>query len=408
MWDTLLIDCHAATMAKTGERFGAIRDAAIGIDRGRLAFVGASASVKTGAREIHSLKGAWVTPGLIDCHTHAVFAGNRAQEWAMRLQGASYEEIAKAGGGILSTVKATRAASLEALVASTASRLLKMAEHGVTTVEIKSGYGLDLENETKMLVAAERAGKIANIHVSRSFLGAHALPPEFAHDRKAYLDRLCAEDIPKIAQQRLADSVDAFCETIAFTKDECRRVFEAARSHGLPVRLHAEQRSDQGGAQLAAEHGALSADHLEHLSEEGIAALARAGTVAVLLPAAYYFLRDTNPPPIAALRKAGVPIAIASDCNPGTSPMLSLTDVLNMGCTLFRLTPEEALQGVTRHAAKALGLEKEVGTLEAGKVADLAVWDIGDPAELAYWIGAHLMIERYVSGQLVRNAWRAE
>lgn len=407
MWDTLLVDCHAATMAKNGEPFGAIRDAAIGIEKGRLTFVGSSASLKKIAREVRSLNGAWVTPGLIDCHTHVVFAGSRAQEWALRLEGTSYEDIARAGGGILSTVRATRAASVEELTKSAASRLLAMARHGVTTVEIKSGYGLDLPSETKMLVAAEGAGRIANVRVSRSFLGAHALPPEFADDRDAYVDRLCTEYIPHIAREKLADAVDAFCETIAFTKEECGRVFEAARSHGLRVRLHAEQRSDCGGATLAAQHRALSADHLEHLSEEGVEALARAGTVAVLLPAAYYFLRDTKRPPVDALRKAGVPMAIASDCNPGTSPTLSLTDVLNMGCTLFGLTPEEALAGVTRHAAQALGLARETGTLEVGKAADIAVWNIGEPAELAYWIGADLMIERHVLGTLDQHTRRA-
>ncbi len=399
MWDILLRDCHAATMAG-GEPYGAIRDAAIAIENGRIAWIGAVRDCPRGeARHVRRLDGAWVTPGLIDCHTHLVFGGNRAHEWEMRRQGATYEAIAQAGGGILSTVRATRAESEDRLVETASRRAQTMTRQGVTTVEIKSGYGLDLENEMKMLRAAARVGERVAVRVSRSFLGAHALPAEFKHDRKGYMDLICDAMIPAIGHCRLADSVDAFCETIAFTPDEAGRVFAAAQAHGLTVKLHAEQLSDCGGAALAAKHGALSADHLEHLSESGIAAMAQAGTIAVLLPAAFYFLRETRKPPVAALRRAGVPIAIATDCNPGTSPVVAPLIVLNMACTLFDLTPEEALAGMTRQAARALGLEGEIGTLEAGKSADLAVWHISEPAELAYWIGADLLADRYFQGR---------
>jgi imidazolonepropionase len=344
-----------------------------------------------------------VTPGLIDCHTHLVFAGNRAREWEMRAKGATYEEIARAGGGIVSTVRATREADENALVESATSRARAMAHQGVTTVEIKSGYGLDLETESRMLRAAARVGETAHLRVSRSFLGAHALPPEYRDDRKAYLDLVCHEMIPAIAKDGLADAVDAFCETIAFTTAETERVFAAARAHKLRVKLHAEQLSDSGGAALAAKYHALSVDHLEHLSDAGIAAIRQSGTVAVVLPCAFYFLRETVKPPIAKLRDAGVPIAVATDCNPGTSPTASPLMALNMGCTLYGLTPEEALAGMTRHAARALGLEHEAGTLEEGKSADLAIWGIDDPAELSYWIGADLLRGRYLRGRSVHG-----
>jgi imidazolonepropionase len=395
MWDTLLLDCHAATMAGT-KPYGAIRDAAIGIADGRLVYVGPRDGAAE-AREVRRLGGAWVTPGLIDCHTHLVFAGNRAAEWEMRRQGASYEDIARAGGGILSSVRATRAASEDELVESAARRVRAMRSQGVTTIEIKSGYGLDLETETKMLRASFRLGDA--MRVSRTFLGAHALPPEFKNDRAGYVDLICKTMIPAVAREHLADAVDAFCENIAFTPAETERVFAAARASSLDVKLHAEQLSDSGGAALAAKYHALSADHLEHLSGDGIAAMARAGTIAVLLPIAFYFLRETKKPPVAALREAGVPIAIATDCNPGTSPATSPLVAMNMACTLFDMTPEEALAGMTRNAAAALGLSREIGTLETGKSADMAIWDICEPAELAYWIGADLLSCRYFQGR---------
>jgi imidazolonepropionase len=398
MWDILLLDCQAATMVS-----GNIPDAAIGVAGGRLSFVGPTASLvarpRDLAREIRPLGGAFVTPGLIDCHTHLVFAGDRAKEWELRARGASYEEIARAGGGILSTVRATRAATEDALVDAAVPRARKLAREGVTTVEIKSGYGLNLDSELKMLRAAARVGQKANIRVSPTFLGAHAVPPEFKDDRAAYVDLVCNTMIPAVAREHLADAVDAFCENIAFTPAEVERVFAAARANGLNVRLHAEQLSDCGGGALAARYGALSADHLEFLCEEGIAAMAQAGTVAVLLPSAFYFLHDKRKPPVEALRAAGVPIAVATDCNPGTSPVVSLLTAMNMACTLFGLTAEEALAGVTCNAARALGLAEETGTLEAGKSADLAVWNITDLAELTYWIGAELLQDRYLKGR---------
>ncbi len=397
MWDVLLLECRAATMV-AGE--APLEDAAIAIKHDRLAFVGVRSAlpgrIRDLAREVRHLDGAWVTPGLIDCHTHLVFAGNRAREWRMRAMGATYEEIARAGGGILSTVLSTRMASEEQLVESALGRARTLAREGVTTIEIKSGYGLDAETELKMLRAAAKVGDKAHLRVRRTFLGAHALPP--GADRAAYVDEICNTMLPAVAEEHLADAVDAFCETIAFTPDEVEKVFAAAKAHGLPVKLHAEQLSDCGGAALAARHKALSADHLEYLSEAGIAAMAEAGTVAVLLPAAFYFLRDTRKPPVEALRRAGVAMAVATDCNPGTSPVVSLLTSMTMACTQFGLTPDEALAGTTRHAARALGLEAETGTLEAGKAADLAVWNIAEPAELAYWIGADLLEDRYVGG----------
>ncbi|MBV8976615.1 MAG: imidazolonepropionase [Alphaproteobacteria bacterium] len=395
MWDVLLLDCNAATMLGDAA-FGAIRDAAIGIRDGRIAYIGPRSG--SGPAQVkRSLGGAWVTPGLIDCHTHLVFAGNRASEWDARRRGMSYEEIARAGGGILSTVRATRAASEDELVAQAQPRLAALRAQGVTTVEIKSGYGLDTETELRLLRAA---GRLAHdMRVSRTFLGAHALPPECALDRAGYVERVCDEMIPAVARERLADAVDVFCETIAFTPAETARIFAAARARGLGVKVHAEQLSNSGAAALAAECGALSADHLEHLDEAGISALAKAGSVAVMLPAAFYFLRESRKPPVAALRAAGVAMAVATDCNPGTSPCTSPLLVLNMACTLFDLTPEEALAGMTRNAARALGLALETGTLEVGKSADLAIWNVGEPAELAYWLGADLLRDRYFRGR---------
>lgn len=401
-FDLLLIDCHAATMAAdTDLPYGAIRDAAIGVKDGRIVWIGPRSALPTGspATETRSLDGAWVTPGLVDCHTHLVFGGDRSAEWEKRLNGATYEEIARAGGGIRSTVAATRAASEDELVESGLTRLRAMTALGVTTVEIKSGYGLDLENELKCLRAAARLESLGGARVRKTLLSAHAVPPEFDQDREGYVNLIVNEIIPAAAREGLADAVDAFCETIGFTPNETRRVFAAAKANGLRVKLHAEQLTDQGGAALAADSGALSADHLEHLTPEGVAAMARAGTVAVLLPGAYYFLRDTTPPPVEALRKAGVPMAVATDCNPGTSPLTSPLLAMNMACTLFRLTPEEALAGFTREGARALGLQAETGTLETGKAADLAVWRIDGPAELAYWMGANPLAARYLAGR---------
>lgn len=387
--DRLWRDARLATLAPDRPGLGVIEKGAIACRDGRIIHAGPEAELPSEwqAREIIDCEGRWVTPGLIDCHTHLVFGGNRAREFELRLAGASYEEIARAGGGILSTVKATRAASEEALVASALPRLDHLIAEGVTTIEIKSGYGLDLETEARMLRAARGLGKTRDIGIRTTYLGAHALPPEAGGDKAAYIELLCRDILPAIAAEGLADAVDAFCEGIGFSPEETRRVFETARGLGLPVKLHADQLSDLGGAALAAEFGALSADHLEYTSEEGAAAMAKTGTVAVLLPGAFYFIRETRKPPVDAFRKAGTRLALATDCNPGSSPLTSLLLTMNMGATLFRLTVEECLAGVTREAARALGLEKEIGTLEAGKYCDLAIWNIESPAELVYRIG---------------------
>jgi imidazolonepropionase len=343
-------------------------------------------------------EGALLTPGLIDCHTHLVYAGDRAREFEMRLSGASYEDIARAGGGIVSTVQQTRDANPLGLQAQSARRLKSLMRVGVTTVEIKSGYGLSQKAELKMLQVARALGQQFPVDVRTTLLAAHALPPEFAGRADDYIDEIVLHILPEAARLKLADAVDAFCEDIAFTPAQTRRVFEAARTHGLPVKLHAEQLSNQGGAALAAEFGALSADHLEHVDEAGVRALARAGTVAVMLPGAYYFLRDTHVPPIALFRRHGVPMAVATDCNPGTSPGTHLPLMMNMACTLFRMTPAEALLGVTRHAAQALGLSGSRGTIELGKRADLCLWDIDHPAELSYAIGGNPLRARLQRG----------
>lgn len=351
------------------------------------------------AAETIDCEGRWITPGLIDCHTHLVHAGNRAREFEMRLEGATYEEIARAGGGIVSTMKATRAASEDELVASALPRLDALIAEGVTTVEVKSGYGLDLASEIRMLCAARRLGEERAVGIATTFLGAHALPPEYAGDADAYIAEVADAMLPEIARFGLADAVDVFCENIGFTPAQTERVFSAAKAAGLPVKLHAEQLSNQHGAALAARYGALSADHLEHLDDAGIAAMAAAGTVATLLPGAYYFVRETKLPPIDALRAAGIPIALATDCNPGTSPLTSLLLVMNMGATLFRLTVAECLIGVTRNAAQALGLADRIGTLEAGKRCDLAIWDIERPADLVYRMGFNPLHARIWSGR---------
>ena len=405
MWDTLWLDAHLATMRGCSAPYGAIEDGAIAAKNGRIAWIGKRADLPADAasraQEIRKLGGAWITPGFVDCHTHLVFGGDRAREFEMRLQGKSYEEIARAGGGIVSTVAATRAASKEALIESAAHRLNGLTREGVTTVEIKSGYGLDLENELKQLEAAAALADICDVRVRCTFLGLHALPPEFKDDRAAYVQLVADVMIPAIAAAGAAEAVDAFCENIGFTVEEVDYVFSAARSAGLDVKLHAEQLSNQRGSALAARHRALSADHLEYLDAAGIAAMAEAGTVAVLLPGAFYSLREKQIPPIDALREAGVRMAVASDCNPGTSPMTSPLAALNMACTLFRLTPEEALAGITSEGARALGLLAEIGTLEVNKVADLAIWDVKHPAELSYWLGAPLLRERVFAGRSV-------
>ena len=400
MWDRLLVDCNIATMdpAVPGA-FGAIENGAIGIQDGRLVRVGRRTELAGyQAKKVEPLHGAWVTPGLVDCHTQLVFAGNRAGEFEQRLEGASYEEIAAAGGGIVSTVRATREASLEALVEESRPRLRALMRGGVTTVEIKSGYGLDIETELKMLRAAKALGESENVRVEPTLLALHALPPEFRERREDYV-RLAVEDIlPAAAYQGLATAVDAFCEGIGFTPDEVRSLFQAARDHGLGIKLHAEQLSNLGGAGLAADYGALSADHLEHADEAGVAAMAHSDMVAVLLPGAFYALKETRKPPVELLRRYRVPMAVATDCNPGTSPVLSPGLMMGMACTLFGLTPEEALAGMTRNAAKALGLQDEVGTISPGKAADLCIWRIGRPAELCYWIGMPGPERRIVAG----------
>jgi imidazolonepropionase len=388
-FDLLVTRANVATMDAPGGR-GEIRDAALGVRDGRIAWIGPMRELPaaTQAERVLEAEERWLTPGLVDCHTHLVYAGNRAAEFEARLQGATYADIARAGGGINATVRATRAATEDDLVAASRPRLAALAAEGVTTVEIKSGYGQDTATEMKQLAAARRVAAACDVDARTTLLAAHALPPDWASRRGEYLDRVCAETIPEAAATGLADAVDAFCESIAFTPAETRRVFEAARAHGLPVKLHADQLSDQGGAALAAEFSALSADHLEYANEDGVAAMAAAGTVAVLLPGAYYALRETRPPPIAALRRHGVPMAVSTDCNPGTSPATSLLLMLNMACTLFGLTPEEALAGATRHAARALGLSDR-GTIAVGLRADLVLWDIATPAELAYRIGGN-------------------
>ena len=366
-----------------------VPDAAIVVEQGRIAWVGVHVDLPESYRHLpqHDGQGAWVTPGLVDCHTHLVYGGQRASEFAMRLAGASYEEVARAGGGIVSSVKATRALSEDELFDATVPRLQALLAEGVCVIEIKSGYGLSLEHERKQLRVARRLGEVFGVTVCTTFLGAHALPPEYAGRSDDYIRLVCEEMLPVLAAEGLVDAVDVFCETIGFTLAQTEQVFQAAQALGLPVKLHAEQLSDMGGSALAARYGALSCDHIEHLSAEGITAMRQAGTVAVLLPGAYYTLRDTHTPPIADLRAAGVPMAVSTDHNPGTSPTLSLLLMLNMACTLFRLTVPEALAGVTHHAAQALGLQATHGRIAVGYPANFALWNVGDVAELAYWLG---------------------
>ncbi|MFL6672794.1 MAG: imidazolonepropionase [Massilia sp.] len=381
--DILFTNVQLATM-RGG--YGELADGAIAVEDGRIAWIGPRGAAP-GAAVVHDCGGCWLTPGLVDCHTHIVHAGNRSDEFEARLNGATYEDIARQGGGIMSTVRATRAASEDELLRQSLARVRRLLAEGVTTLEIKSGYGLTLEAEEKMLRVARRIGEQLPVRVAATFLGAHALPPEFAGRADDYIDEVCERMLPQLAGSGLVDAVDAFCERIGFSRDQAARVFDAAHKLGLPVKLHAEQLSDQGGAALVARYRGLSADHLEHLAADGVAAMAAAGTVAVLLPGAYYFLRESTPPPLAALRAAGVPMALATDCNPGTSPLTSILLAMNMACTLWRLTPQEALAGCTVNAARALGLQAQIGTLEVGKRADFALWDIARPADLAYAIG---------------------
>jgi imidazolonepropionase len=371
-----------------GTGLGIVEHGVVAAEQGRILYAGPAAEAPTlDATTVVECAGRWITPGLIDCHTHLVYAGDRAHEFELRLQGASYEEIARAGGGIVSTVRATRVASEDALTASALTRLDRLIAEGATTVEVKSGYGLELDAERRMLRVARGLSAKRRVRISTTFLGAHALPTDYADDADGYVALVCDDMMPALAKEGLIDAVDAFCEGIGFTPAQTQRVFAAARRLGLPIKLHAEQLSNLAGAKLAARFGARSADHLEFLDEAGIVAMAQAGTVATLLPGAYYFVRETQLPPVEGLRAAGVPIAIATDCNPGTSPLTSLLLVMNMGATLFRLTVEECLLGVTRNAAQALGLAAEIGTLEAGKSCDLAIWDIDRPAELVYRMG---------------------
>jgi imidazolonepropionase len=371
------------------DALGFIDDGLVACRDGRIVYAGslAGAPMALDALEVIDCERRWITPGLIDCHTHLVYAGDRAHEFEQRLNGASYEAIARAGGGILSTVKATRAASEAELVAASLPRLDALLAEGVTTIEIKSGYGLSLDHERKQLRAARALGRERAVTVRTTFLGAHTVPPEFAGRADDYIAEVAGQMLPALAHEGLVDAVDAFCEHIGFTREQTRRVFDAATKAGLRVKLHAEQLSNMHGAETAATFRALSADHLEHVDENGIRAMAASGTTAVLLPGAFYFLRDTRVPPLDALRAAGVPIAIATDCNPGTSPLSSLLMALNLAATLFRMTVEECLAGVTRSAAQALGLAESTGTLEAGKHCDLAIWNIERPAELVYRMG---------------------
>jgi imidazolonepropionase len=402
-WDRLLLDCTLATLSgDTG--YGLIEHGAVGWRDGAITYAGPTEDLSGGAESlaatVESARGALVTPGLVDCHTHLVFGGDRADEFEMRLKGADYEAIARAGGGILSTVRATRAASKDELFEQSLSRARSLLQDGVTTMEIKSGYGLDLATELKMLRVARRIGEELGVTVKTTLLGLHALPPEFADHRQEFISAVCDQWLPRVAEEGLADAVDAFCEGIAFTPDEVRRCFERARDLGLPVKLHAEQLSDSGGATLAASFGALSADHLECAGTDAVEAMARAGTVAVLLPGSFYALRETRLPPIEALRKQQVPMAIATDLNPGTSPLRSLRLAASMACTLFRLTPDEALRAITVNSARALGL-RDRGALAPGMRADVVVWDARHPAELAYWIGGRLARRIFVAGNEV-------
>ncbi|HEY4834431.1 MAG TPA: imidazolonepropionase [Bradyrhizobium sp.] len=393
--------CRLATLSPSHQGLGAVEDGVIAATDGRIVYAGPAADAPSAldAKQRTNCDGRWITPGLIDCHTHLVYGGNRAQEFEQRLAGASYEEIARAGGGIVSTVKATRHASAEQLVAAALPRLDALIAEGVTSIEIKSGYGLELDTERRQLQAARRLGNERAVSVRTSFLGAHTVPPEMKGNSTGYIDAICETMLPEIAAEGLADAVDAFCEGIAFSPDETARVFAKARALGLPVRLHADQLSNLHGAALAARFGALSADHLEYADDEGIAAMGQAGTVAVVLPGAFYFIRERQVPPIDAMRRHQVPIALGTDSNPGSSPLTSLLLAMNMGATLFRLTVDECIAAVTREAARALGLFADAGSLERGKYCDLAIWDIERPAELVYRMGFNPLHARVWHGK---------
>ena len=383
--------------------YGLVQNGALGVRDGRIAWVGPAKDLPKDAEDraafVEDLSGAWITPGLIDCHTHLVYAGNRANEFEMRLKGAGYQEIAQAGGGIVSTVRAVRAADNDALYAQSLPRLNAMLAEGVTTLEIKSGYGLDVANELKMLQVVRRLGRETPARVVPTFLGAHAVPPEFKGRADDYVGLVIKEMLPRVAKQGLAKAVDVFCETIGFSSDQTERIFQAAEELGLRVKLHAEQLSDSKGAVLAARFNALSVDHLEYLDEKDVPVLAKSGCVAVLLPGAFYYLNETQTPPIDVLRKTGVPMAVSTDTNPGTSPILSMRTAMNMACVLFGLTPAEALAGATKNAARALDLQNEIGTLEVGKAADVVVWDIDAPVDLVYQLGGSPLLFSAINGQ---------
>jgi imidazolonepropionase len=398
-WDLLLTDARIATMRPDSNDYGVIADGAIAVRDGAVAWLGGAADLPAAAAaETRSLGGRWITPALIDCHTHLVFGGNRALEFEERLSGVSYEEIARRGGGILSTVRATRDASHDELFAAALPRLAALRASGAATVEIKSGYGLDIDAEIKMLEVARRLGEATGMTIRTTLLAAHAVPPEYADDADAYVELVCEQLIPLVAESGLADAVDAYCESIAFNAQQVDRLFAAARQAGLAVKLHADQLSDTGGAELAARHSALSADHLEYTSRAGIEALAGAGTVAVLLPGAFLTLNETRRPPVDTMRELGVPIAVATDCNPGTSQLTSLREAMALGCRLFGLTPEECLAGTTLHAARALGFDDR-GYLDVGLRADLAVWDIDHPRDLSYWLGREPLTDLLIAGR---------
>jgi len=395
-------NARLATLAVGRAGLGTVERGAVAVEAGRIVHAGPEADVPqafAARAETVDCGGRWITPGLIDCHTHLVHAGDRANEFEMRLDGATYEEVARAGGGIVSSVRALRAADEDALLAQSLPRLDALIAEGLTTVEMKSGYGLDLDNERKTLRVARRLGAARNVTVRTTFLGAHALPTEAGGDKDGYIARVADEMLPTLAAEGLVDAVDGFCEGIAFSPKQIARVFDAARALGLPVKLHADQLSNLGGAALAARYGALSADHLEHTDEAGVAAMAAAGTVAVMLPGAFYFIRETKVPPIALFRRHGVPMAVATDCNPGTAPLTSLLLAMNMAATLFRMTVAECIAGTTREAARALGLLAETGTLEPGKWADLAIWNVESPAELVYRMGFNPLHARIRRGK---------
>jgi len=400
--DKLLINGSFACMTEGGAPYGMLSDGALAIKSGKIDWVGAKSELPAEFQDysVEDLNGRLVTPAFIDCHTHLVFGGNRAREFELRLQGASYEEIARQGGGIVSTVRQTRAMSEAELVNATLPRLDALLAEGITTIEIKSGYGLSIADELKMLRAARRLEAKRKVRIKTTFLGAHAIPVEYKDRADDYISEVCLPALDLGVAEGLIDAVDAFCEGIGFSPEQVERVFKRATEHDIPVKIHAEQLSNLSGAALAARFGALSADHLEYLDQAGAEAMAKAGTVAVILPGAFYFLRETKMPPIDILRQTGVPMALATDCNPGSSPLTSLLLTLNMATTIFRLTVEEALNGVTREAAKALGLQAETGTLEAGKSADISVWNVSEPAELAYRIGFNPLHKSYFRGLL--------